>query len=35
MQAPMEGMQDLPEAQKQALLQRIEEMQVRDRCEKL
>lgn len=31
MNAPMEGMADLPEDQKQHLLQKIEEMQVRDR----
>lgn len=30
MNAPMEGMADLPEEQKQHLLQKIEEMQVRD-----
>lgn len=31
MNAPMEGLQDLPDAQKNALLAKIEEMQVRDR----
>lgn len=33
MNASVEGMADLPEAQKQLLLQKIEEMQVRDRYE--
>lgn len=31
MNAPMEGMADLPDAQRQQLLQKIEELQVRDR----
>ena len=31
MNSPMDGMGDLPEEQKQVLLQRIEEMQVKDR----
>ena len=31
MNSAMEGMEDLPEAQRNALLQKIEELQVRDR----
>ena len=31
MNSPMEGMENLPEEQRDALLQKIEELQVRDR----
>ena len=32
MNQALEGLEDLPDAQKQELMQKIEEMQVRDRC---
>ena len=32
MNASLEGLEGIPDAQKQLLLQKIEEMQVKDRC---